>query len=739
MRKILFLIIFCLLVGATSLVSAQVDGRMLLPADSLKGEDRVIEHFRNWKYHAGDNSAWADPEFDDSLWETVDTRLKSDKLPKDGWRGIGWFRLHVAVDSTLWNKPLALIYHQTGAAEIYLDGKLIYTFGKVGTSKAEEEGHHSLGVLDPPKLISFDGRPLSWPSTSPSERPRSAEHVIAVRYSNFRAETFNKTVYDPAGFSIGLGELENSLEHSGLWVRRLAAYQMFFSGVPLAFTLLHLLLFLFYPRSRENLYYAALTASITALTFTGYEGIFLRDSEQLLFNFWLFKVAVLLTCVSGVRFLYKLFYPKLPRPFWVLLAGGIVLGGWSWYTPILYIYLFALVTFVEMLRVIFVAVLKKKDGAWIIGIGGVAFIFACTYQILIELEVLKAISDEIYVYGTLCFLISMSVYLARSFARTNKDLEAQLMQVKELSAKTIEQERLAKEEEMARKIVEADNARKTQELEEARKLQKVLSELEDANVHLRETQSQLVESEKMAALGDLVAGVAHEINTPVGAIKSMHDTSMRAMEKLKRTLEVQFPKECQDNREFNAALKVIADANQVITTGSDRVTNIVKSLRSFARLGEAELKEVDIHEGIEDTLTLIYHDLKNRIKVIKHFGEIPPVVCYPRRLNQVFLNILVNAKQAVEVTGEISITTFQKDHKVHVAIRDNGVGIPEENLEKVFDPGFTTKGVRVGTGLGLSICYQIIRDRKGEIKVESRVGEGSTFTVMLPMDLDEEI
>ena len=125
--------------------------------------------------------------------------------------------------------------------------------------------------------------------------------------------------------------------------------------------------------------------------------------------------------------------------------------------------------------------------------------------------------------------------------------------------------------------------------------------------------------------------------------------------------------------------------------------------------------------------------------MIKHFGEIPPVVCYPRRLNQVFLNILVNAKQAVEVTGEISITTFQKDHKVHVAIRDNGVGIPEENLEKVFDPGFTTKGVRVGTGLGLSICYQIIQDHKGEIKVESRVGEGSTFTVMLPMDLDEEI
>ncbi len=263
-------------------------------------------------------------------------------------------------------------------------------------------------------------------------------------------------------------------------------------------------------------------------------------------------------------------------------------------------------------------------------------------------------------------------------------------------------------------------------------------ELKKANQELRETQSQLVQSEKMASLGNLVAGIAHEINTPVGAINSMHDTLMRAVEKLKDTLASTFPKEYNENRAMQASLKVILDANRVIATGTERVTGIVRSLRRFARLDEAELKEVDIHEAIDNTLPLVHHDLKNRIEVVKEYGDIPPIVCYPSRLNQVFLNLLVNASHAIEGKGEIGIRTVLQDERVRVSIQDSGVGIPQENLDKVFDPGFTTKGVGVGTGLGLSICYQIVQDHLGEIQVESEVGEGTTFTVILPTDLSEE-
>ncbi len=266
---------------------------------------------------------------------------------------------------------------------------------------------------------------------------------------------------------------------------------------------------------------------------------------------------------------------------------------------------------------------------------------------------------------------------------------------------------------------------------------KFLDELAEANRHLIQTQAQLVQSEKMASLGMLVAGIAHEINTPIGAIHSMHDTLKRALDKLKGTLEKEFPKEFAENRNLHGTVKIIEDANKVIDSGSERVTKIVRRLRSFARLDEAEIKTADIHEGIEDTLTLIYHEIKHNIRVIKNYGDLPSISCFPGRLNQVFLNLLINAKQAIEGKGEIAITTYLRDNKAHIEFKDSGKGISKEHLQRIFDPGFTTKGVGVGTGLGLSIVYQIIQEHRGEIKVESEPGNGATFTVILPMNLDE--
>ena len=266
-----------------------------------------------------------------------------------------------------------------------------------------------------------------------------------------------------------------------------------------------------------------------------------------------------------------------------------------------------------------------------------------------------------------------------------------------------------------------------------------LEALEKSNQELRDTQSQLVQSEKMAALGNLVAGIAHEINTPVGAISSMHNTAARAVEILREFVEQKLAEEQQENRKLVGALKIIQDSNNVIKSGTERVINIVRRLRSFARLDEAEVKDANIHEGIEDTLTLAHHELKHRVTVHKKFGNLPAIACFPGRLNQVFLNMVINASQAIKDKGEITITTYLKNQKAFIEIKDTGVGISPEHLKKIFDPGFTTKGVGVGTGLGLSICYQIIKDHHGEIKVESEIGKGTTFTIILPTDLDKRL
>jgi PAS domain S-box-containing protein len=270
-------------------------------------------------------------------------------------------------------------------------------------------------------------------------------------------------------------------------------------------------------------------------------------------------------------------------------------------------------------------------------------------------------------------------------------------------------------------------------------IKKVQNDLEEANKNLRETHAQLIQSEKMASLGTLVAGIAHEINTPIGAVSSMHDTLFRTLGKLKEMIEKKFPGTQEDLPKFKAVMKIIDDSNKVIKPGTERVINIVRRLRSFARLDEAEVKTVDIHDGIEDTLVLIHHELKHNITVKKEYGRIPQIACFPGQLNQVFLNLLVNARQAIKGKGEITIRTFVEDNRVHISFTDTGIGIADGDLNKVFDPGFTTKGVGVGTGLGLSICYKIIEDHRGEIKLASKVGKGATFTIILPTNLDELI
>ena len=179
---------------------------------------------------------------------------------------------------------------------------------------------------------------------------------------------------------------------------------------------------------------------------------------------------------------------------------------------------------------------------------------------------------------------------------------------------------------------------------------------------------------------------------------------------------------------FKRSEKLISASRAAV----ERMVKIVESLRKFARLDRAELAEVDLHEGIENTLTLLEQEFRGRIEVVRDFGDLPPIRCYPSRLNQVFMNILLNASHAIEEQGQIFITTRAGNGTVLIEIRDTGRGISSENLKRIFDPGFTTKGFGVGTGLGLSIAYEVItRDHTGSIEAESELGKGTTFRITL--------
>lgn len=278
-------------------------------------------------------------------------------------------------------------------------------------------------------------------------------------------------------------------------------------------------------------------------------------------------------------------------------------------------------------------------------------------------------------------------------------------------------------------------------------LRKKISELETANKELKDTQTKLVHSAKMVSLGQLVAGVAHELNNPIGFIYSNMTHLKDYSEKL-----IQLAKVAEENPPQLHALKeefefdyIVKDLPKLVAScqdGARRTRDIVLGLRNFSRLEEAKLQEVDIQQSLDTTLSLLQGEIKNRIEIHRQYEPTPLIYCYASQVNQVFMNILSNAVQAIEGQGHIWIsTTPLKNHKgskerrgwVQISIQDSGKGMSGETLEKIFDPFFTTKGVGQGTGLGLSISYGIIQNHGGEIQARSEKGVGTEFIVVIPV------
>lgn len=282
-----------------------------------------------------------------------------------------------------------------------------------------------------------------------------------------------------------------------------------------------------------------------------------------------------------------------------------------------------------------------------------------------------------------------------------------------------------------------DLSKRTFESQKALKIK--LQELERANNEIRDTQGKLIHTAKMASLGQLVAGVAHELNNPIGFIYSNMDHLRDYSEKLVRLIEVaeKNPSALPTEKEKADLDYIVKDLPKLISScedGARRTRDIVLGLRNFSRLEEAHLKQVDLHEGLESTLALLTGELKNRVKVSKDFGQLPKVTCYPSQLNQVFMNVLSNAAQSIEGEGEIQLRTrLLADDRVEVIIRDTGKGMNRQTQEKIFDPFFTTKALGRGTGLGLSISYGVIQKHGGEIQVASEVGKGTEFRILLPV------
>jgi len=262
-------------------------------------------------------------------------------------------------------------------------------------------------------------------------------------------------------------------------------------------------------------------------------------------------------------------------------------------------------------------------------------------------------------------------------------------------------------------------------------------ELEETNRLLKEAQLQLVQTGRMAAQCDLVAGLAHEINSPLATVASGADISIRAVGMLKHALDA--GEAVTTQVEIARALHCLEEATGTSQRAVGRIDQIVKALRSFVRLDESEWKIVDLHAGLDATIKLLESKLKIGVRIIRDYGTIEPIACSPGQINQVLWNLLDNAIRAVGERGAVTIRTRQENEDLELSVSDTGPGIPEAQLQHIFDPNFTIRGERVAMGLGLPVARRIVHAHGGTIRIESRPGDGTSVTVRLPVNADPVI
>ncbi len=421
---------------------------------------------KNWKYNAGDDSTWADKNFNDSSWMDINTQLYIDSLKEGTWQGIGWFRKEFKIDSSLFGKTVVFTVGQKGASQIFLNGKFIKEYGKVTKDLEKEVLYNPQGI---PFVIVLD---------------TSNIQVLAVRYSNHRAKEFAERYKGPAqkaGFSIRIGEADKLIKQSVESEFYSSLISVILAGILIAFSALHMLIYFFYSREKENLFYALFAGSMSLFFATSLfinhthlvnDFVYILESSVIIFISIMFA--------SYNFFLYAIFYEKMPKKSWIIVTVGALLSimllfFYSAHWMFNYVFWpFLLLLTVEGVRVIILAIKRRKRNSIIIGIGVLVFFLFIVYIPISNIFSLHMPGwfNLVFVYsGFLSLPISMSIYLARESAKTKTDLEQRIIEVQELSEKTIAQERREAELRIESEKEKVENERKTKELEEARQMQ----------------------------------------------------------------------------------------------------------------------------------------------------------------------------------------------------------------------------------------------------------------------------
>jgi two-component system, NtrC family, sensor kinase len=706
---------FALLLGLTIKTNAQDSS--IFHLNKLTQKDTLLS---GWRMLEGDNPQFANPSFDDSKWPSIDLIKDIKQYPQFHKSGIIWLRLHITIDSSLKNQLLAAHIEQYTASEVYLNGILIQRYGVIDAN--------------PEKVVAY----LPSPQPFLINLLKDTQNVVAVRVGyEPRIPYISYLNHNLTIFKLFINNPETAAENYQANEHQIKIYIIIFSissGTLLIIGFIYLVYFLFDRSRKVHLYYALsmLAFSINALPI---EVFGVERYGKIALYMWVFYfegVALTLGMLFMVLTIYSLFsYPRrIVFKILVILSavlmvgmytnGTIVYNAISYLLPVFYL--------LEGAYACTWAMRNHKKDATIILIG---VLFYLVFSLLSAFVPVDSTAAQLLFYiGQMSFPIGMSFYLGIQSSLTNHHLRITLAEVQTLSAKNLAQEQekqqlLANQNELLEQQVNERTAELNQSLHE-----------------LKSTQSQLIQSEKMASLGELTAGIAHEIQNPLNFVNNFSEVNSEMIDEAKNEINK------GNLDEVKAILNDIKENSDKINHHGKRADSIVKGMLQHSQKSAGQKVLTDINALCDEYLRLSYHGLRAKDKNFNATlktdfdNSIGKINIVPQDIGRVLLNLYNNAFYAVNEKKKllpenyepaVSVVTKKMEHKTLISVMDNGNGIPQHIIDKIFQPFFTTKPTGQGTGLGLSLAYDIVKAHGGELKVDTKEGEGSEFIIQLPI------
>ena len=697
----------------------------VLRVDSLPEEGVLLD--RDWTFHPGDNSAYANSEYDDRSWQTINPTLDIYDLPQIPKSGIVWFRLRLLINPSL-DKQLALIIQQSGASEIYLDGQLIQRFGVIS--------------LNPENIKAYD--PLWKPVSFPVKK--NAIQVLAVRFAR-QPHIRYTTMYETNNHAlwIQIKDVESGVNFYHQQSSRFKWFHIIIVGVCFLFCLLHFAFYLFYPSQKANFYFAMFALFyVTAIVL---QHIFYLEAHEIKNKYFLANFSFVIFMAGNLFLLTAIHYllnQKKDIYYQILVAYVIIslflnAGPYRWGWLAGGVLAQNLIQF-NILRISLLALRRQRRGTWIIVAGAIlysiSFVIFIAQGKLVNLDFFLTIAPlrtVLFNMTQLSIPMAASIYLGLEFAFVNDSLQQKLKEVNDLSEKNLAQER-----EKQQFLASQNETLERQVGERTAELKRSLKEL-------KETQTQLIQQEKMASLGELTAGIAHEIQNPLNFVNNFSDVNKELADELEQEMQ----KGNYDDAKTIA--KDIKENEEKINHHGKRAEAIVKGMLQHSRTSSGQKELTDINKLADEYLRLAYHGLRAKDKTFNaeiktdFDNSIGKVNVVPQDIGRVLLNLINNAFYAGNEKKKLQspsagyeprviVSTRKLNDKLEIVVKDNGIGVPQKSLDKIFQPFFTTKPTGQGTGLGLSLAYDIVKAHGGEIEVITNEGQGSEFVVSLPAD-----